>query len=297
MSIPESQLDTWSHQGSVTQSSSTYSTVKRVLENSTTPYSGKNYKVFLQGSYGNDTNIYAESDVDIVIQLNDCFQHDLSSLPEAQKQLFHESYSNASYTHADFKRDVLAVLTGAFSRDVKPGDKAIKIAANGGRRNADVIAAIQYRRYYKFNGMYDQTFNEGICFYDAAGQRIANYPRQHSENLTKKHQATGQWLKPMVRILKNMRSRLVADNVIRDGCAPSYYIEGLLYNVPKEMFGGGYADSFVKCVKWIQQADRDKFLCANEQYYLLRENSPVTWRTAKCDEFIEGLVKLWNEWT
>lgn len=32
-----------------------------------------NFKVFLQGSYGNDTNIYAESDVDIAIRLDNCF--------------------------------------------------------------------------------------------------------------------------------------------------------------------------------------------------------------------------------
>ena len=36
------------------------------------PYADKNLKVFLQGSYGNDMNIYAESDVDIVIRLDDC---------------------------------------------------------------------------------------------------------------------------------------------------------------------------------------------------------------------------------
>ena len=43
MAIPESQLDTWSHQGSVTQSSNTYNTIKSALEASTTPYAGKNY--------------------------------------------------------------------------------------------------------------------------------------------------------------------------------------------------------------------------------------------------------------
>ena len=73
MTIPESQLETWSHQGSVTQSSATYNTIKNVLKDADTPYAGKSYSVFLQGSYGNDTNIYAESDVDIVIKLNDCF--------------------------------------------------------------------------------------------------------------------------------------------------------------------------------------------------------------------------------
>ena len=82
MPIPESQLETWSHQGSITQSSNTHNAIKSVLEASTTPYAGKNFKVFLQGSYGNDTNIYAESDVDIVIRLDDCFHSDLESLSD-----------------------------------------------------------------------------------------------------------------------------------------------------------------------------------------------------------------------
>ena len=47
MPISESQLETWSHQGSITQSSYTYNTIKSVLEASTTPYVGKNFKVFL----------------------------------------------------------------------------------------------------------------------------------------------------------------------------------------------------------------------------------------------------------
>jgi hypothetical protein len=82
MPIPESQLHTWSHQGSVTQSSATFNAIKNVLEAADTPFSGKDYSVFLQGSYGNDTNIYAESDVDIVIKLDDCWQRDINALPE-----------------------------------------------------------------------------------------------------------------------------------------------------------------------------------------------------------------------
>ena len=77
MAIPETQLDTWAHQGAIQGSSDTYQSVKKVLEDSSTPYAKKNFSVFLQGSYGNDTNIYAESDVDVVINLSDCFQSDL----------------------------------------------------------------------------------------------------------------------------------------------------------------------------------------------------------------------------
>src|SRR5713101_4676814 len=162
MSIPESRLETWSHQGSITQSSLTYNTIKNALEVAGTPYAGKGYKVFLQGSYGNDTNIYAESDVDIVITLNDCFRHDLKLLPDDQKAAFKAAHSDATYTHVDFKKDVLSVLKASYGDDVIPGDKAINIAANGSRRKADVIAAIQYRRYIKFLSTSDQFYDEGI---------------------------------------------------------------------------------------------------------------------------------------
>lgn len=296
MAIPESQLVTWSHQGSITQSSTTYNTVKNVLEAVGSPYSSKNYKVFLQGSYGNDTNIYAESDVDIVIKLNDCFHHDLNELPDAQNKAFKAAHSDATYTHVDFKQDVLGLLEAKYGDDVDPGDKAINIAANGNRRKVDVIAAIQYRRYHKFLSNSDQSYDEGICFFNGAGERIANYPKQHSENCTAKHQATNEWLKPMVRVLKNLRGKLVAEKMIEAGVAPSYYIEGLLYNVPNEKFGKSYDDSFVNCINWILEADRSKFVCANEQYYLLREDSPVTWRDAKCNEFLTAACDLWKQW-
>src|SRR6266581_6577714 len=116
MSIPESKLETWAHQGSITQSSTTYNTIKNTLEAPGTPYTGKSYDVFLQGSYGNDTNIYSESDVDIVIVLKDCFQNDLSALLENQKNAFLAAYPNATYTHADFKRDVLDILTKEYGQ-------------------------------------------------------------------------------------------------------------------------------------------------------------------------------------
>ena len=222
MPIPESQLETWSHQGSITQSSNTYNTIKSVLEANTTPYAGKNFKVFLQGSYGNDTNIYAESDVDIVIRLDDCFHSDLESLSDDEKSAYKQAFSDATYTHADFKRDVLSVLEGQYGLAVKAGDKAIAIDASGSRRKSDVIVATQFRRYFKFRSASDSEYVEGICFFNAAGERIANYPKQHSANLTAKHQASSKWLKPMVRVLKNMRSRMVEDGLIKAGIAPSY---------------------------------------------------------------------------
>lgn len=297
MPIPESQLETWSHQGSITQSSNTYNTIKNVLEADTTPYASKNFKVFLQGSYGNDTNIYAESDVDIVIRLDDCFHSDLDSLAEEEKMAYKQAFNHATYTYADFKRDVLSVLTAQYGSDVKTGDKAIAVNANSARRKSDVIVATQFRRYFKFRSSNDSKYVEGICFFNAAGERIANYPKQHSANLTTKHQNTSKWLKPMARVFKNMRSRMVEDALIKAGVAPSYYLEGLLYNVPNEKFTSSYQDSVVNTLNWyLNNAAKNNLVCANEQYYLLRDGSHTCWTQTNCDAFIEAAVRLWNEW-
>jgi hypothetical protein len=294
--IPETQLDTWSHQGSITQSSTTYNIIKGVLEASGTPYAGKDYEIFLQGSYGNDTNIWAESDVDIVIKLNDCFRSDLSDLNELQKLAYKQAFSDATYSYGDFKRDVMKVLTDRYGKAVNAGDKAIAIAAGNGRRKADVLVAIEFRRYYKFNGMYDQSYEEGICFWNGAGQQIANYPALHSANLTRKHQASNAWLKPMIRILKNLRGRCITEKLLAAGAAPSYYLEGLLYNVPSDKFKTSYQDCFIQAFNWIQEADKDKLVCANEQYYLLRDGTHTCWPKANGEAFLNAAIGLWNNW-
>jgi hypothetical protein len=297
MPIPESQLETWSHQGSITQSSSTYNAIKGVLEASTTPYASKNFKVFLQGSYGNDTNIYAESDVDIVIRLDECFHNDLEALSDDEKSAHSQAYSKATYTSTDFKRDVLSVLEAQYGSAVKAGDKAIAIDANASRRKSDVIVATQFRRYSKFRSVADAEYVEGICFFNAAGERIANYPKQHSAKLTAKHQASSKWLKPMARVFKNMRSRMVEDGLIKSGIAPSYYIEGLLYNVPNAKLTSSYQDCVVNVLNWyLNEASKTDLVCANEQYYLLRDGHHTCWQQKNCDLFVEAAIQLWNEW-
>jgi hypothetical protein len=191
MGIPEAQLETWSHQGAITQSKTTYGTIKSALEAPGSAYSAETYKVFLQGSYGNDTNIYRESDVDVVMRLDSSFQHDLEELPQGQKDAFMAAYPAATYTYNDFRRDVLSQLQGAeFGASVKPGTKAVKIKAGGSRRDADVLIAMQFRRYDRFVSRNDEEFDRGICFWTSGDTRVVNYPRQHSENCTTKQQAT-----------------------------------------------------------------------------------------------------------
>ena len=89
---------------------------------------------------------------------------------------------------------------------------------------------------------------------------------------------------------------MIADGIIEDGLAPSYYIEGLLYNVPVVKFGRNYQDTFINCFNWLDSSNRSDFLCANERYYLLREGSPVTWRAEKCTQFLAALADFWRDW-
>ena len=296
MGIPSGQLETWSHQGSITQSSATYQSIKSALEDAKIPYSQKSYSVFLQGSYGNATNIFKESDVDIVIQCNSGFFYDLSALNEDQKLQFKSAHPDCSYSYAAFKADVIKVLKDKYGSSVDVGAKAITISANGSRRKADVVAAFQFRRYNRFLSLSDYSCAEGICFFTGDGTKIVNYPKFHSENLTNKHQQTSSRFKPMARILKNMRARLVDAELLESGDAPSYYIEGLLYNVPNSKFVANLETTFMNSLIYIAESDRSNFLCANEMYLLLKEDSAVSWRAEKCDKFISAVIDMWTHW-
>lgn len=298
MAIPAAQLETWSHQGAVVTSKDTYATVKGALENSNAAIAKHKIDVFLQGSYGNDTNIYTESDVDVVLCCTEGFFYDLDALPEDQKIGFKNYFNNTlGYDSNALKADVQAALVAAFGTSVQPPNKAFKIKASGARRNADVVAAFNHRRYTSFIGSDNAQFHEGISFYASDGKRIDNFPRQHSKNLTAKHQATGSNFKPAVRIFKNMRSKMMELGIIEKGSAPSYYIEGLLYNVPDAVFAGNYTDMIAGILNWLgQTTDRTQFVCANRLYYLLRDDSAVCWAKADGEKFINAAINLWKYW-
>jgi hypothetical protein len=233
--------------------------------------------------------------VDVVIRLDSAYHYDVSALNAQEIAVFNAAFIPAEYLYTEYKADVVAALQKSFgAADVKVDKKAVKIKASGGRRNADVIVATEFRRY--FSGLFGLQYITGICFFTSTGERIADYPKQHSEHCTRKHQSSQEWFKPMVRILKNMRGRLVEDRLIQEGSAPSYFLEGLLYNVPDDKFGGRCGGTFVSAINWIIQADRSKFICANEQHSLLGDSGTACWPSHNCDLFLNALVKLWTEW-
>lgn len=142
--------------------------------------------------------------------------------------------------------------------------------------------------------MSNQRFDEGIYF-ETPGGRTINFPKQHSENCTSKHQQTNGWFKPTVRIFKNMRNRMVTGGLLAGGVAPSYFVEGLLYNVPTGKFGPSYQATVVNAFDYLVNADRSKFVCVNQLYYL-HGNTNVTWPSGNCDQFLNALREFWRNW-
>ena len=296
MAIPEGQLETWSAQGAIAQSRATYATVRSALEHREAAYAARDFSIFLQGSYGNDTNIYADSDVDVVMMLQGIHYYDLDQLPDDDKQVHERDRSPGDYGFPLFKQDVLAQLVKNFGAQVQAGSKAIFIEGSGNRRDCDVLACVELRRYTRYKGPGDHRYHKGICFWTREGVQIINFPKQHSENCTAKHQATGGWYKPVVRIIKNMRNRMIDAGYLRAGIAPSYFLEGMIYNVPNENFTGTYQDTVARALNWIRNCDRAQLQCANELYYLCHPTSPVTWRAELLEAYLDAAVRFWNEY-
>jgi hypothetical protein len=231
-----------------------------------------------------------------VIKINSFFFRDLSRLPVDQKTAYERSFGDATYGYSEFTAGVIGILSKRFESDVSLGNKAVWIKPNGGRRNADVLISAQFRRYHEFNDYSNQRYDEGIAFLVAGGRLIENFPKQHSANLTTKHQNTKNRLKPVVRIFKNMRNHMLDKKLMAQGVAPSYFIEGMLYNVPNDKFSASYADTVAACYDWLTQSDQTKLVCANYMHWLVRAGEHTSWPPENFTKFLTAVRDLWVKW-
>lgn len=293
MAIAESQLEVWSHQGATATSAATYDAIRRVLLDPRAPFANRQFEVFLQGSYANDTNVFADSDVDVVACLTSTYYEDTSSLQPGDMTFHDADWTPASYSWDAFKAEVADWLALNFGGGVDPSGKAILVPGDGRRRDADVLACAEFRHYHSYAARFSQDFWSGICFWHAGG-RIVNYPKQHSANCTRKHQSERGWFKPTVRILKNMRNAMVRDGWLAEGVAPSYFLEGMLSNVPDNLFGLTYRGTVAAAIAWLAQADPSELLCANGIHYLVREGHSVCWSPPSFRAYLAATAHYWD---
>lgn len=295
--IPEEQLVTWTHQGSIQRSSDTYASIRHALEASDS-ISRLDTEIYLQGSYKNSTNIRGDSDIDIVIQLNSTFTPDTDLLPPTEKARFEAAYRDATYQWADFRNDVLRALRTYYGSElVAQGDKSIRVAGRSGKLDSDVVVALQYRLYTSFKSIDNQASVEGITFFTTSdNRRVINYPKLHYLLGIEKNdsQHTDGVYKATVRIFKNARRYLADRGLISKSLAPSYFIECLLFNVDDELYSPPFREAFLQIVRYIVNADLSTFKCQNKVIDLFGP-SPEQWDEAQAIHFLSALLSLWSD--
>lgn len=300
MLISEEQLTTWSHQGAIQSSASTYESIKTCIDNINWK-EDVNYDIYLQGSYKNSTNIRGNSDVDVVIEFTSVFYSNKLELPPDQLKEFNEYHSLGKYKLAQFKQSVLNGLIKSFGdSNVSEGNKSIKVKGANGRLDADVICCAEYREYRSFSKLAPNNFVQGITFWQKNDSRqIRNFPKQHYENGVAKNKEAGSNYRATTRIIKNMKARLVEKGRIDNSLAPSYYVESLLFNVPSGSFNQSYFQDVIGIIlhylsTQVSPGQLSKFICQNKCRYLFGGNDPH-WDQQQCVTFIQQLNQLFNE--
>lgn len=296
--IPESQLGTWSHQGAITISSAAYTSINAALTKSSSPLVNKKPEIYLQGSYANSTNIYGDSDIDVVVLYENTFYKDMTALTLAQQQLHEMTFSPASYHWRQLRDDVLAALRDHFGNGaVTPGKKSIKVQIGAGRKSADVVPAVQFRRYVTFVDRYNLTAYWGIQFFDSAGNAIVNYPKYHIANgEAKNHESrTRGRYKATVRVFKNLRNYMVDNKMLSEGIAPSYYMECLMYNVPDNLFVGRFENTIPTIINYLLTIPFNSLMSQNGVTPLIGTGL-TQWSENNFVTFIFAAKSVWDNW-
>lgn len=196
------------------------------------PLRGRPYRVYVKGSYVNNTNVRLNFDVDIAVEYHGFFYYDLEfELKGQDKSIVGIVDSDDPYSRDDFRADIEAALNIAFGNDaVTAGDIAYRVRENRTTLPADVVPCWEYRRYDAQN-----TCHTGSRVYPKSGGHKDNFPAIQLERGRAKTQATSRRYKRMVRALKKLQTVLISNGALEEEL-PSYLIECIVYNVPNDEF-------------------------------------------------------------
>ncbi len=304
MPIPESRLVTWSRQGAITTSKQTHESIRSALAAFKWPV-GVKYDVYLQGSYKNSTNIFAESDVDVLVELTSAVRYGSTRLTECDQLRFHRRAQNSPrVTYWQFREMVSEALRNRFGWDrvhETPSGKAFKVTTP--YRPADVVVCQTFRNYltYPVAGYGYPKSVQGVSLYVSTEDRwIDNYPRQPFSKGVAKNERTADRFKRTVRLFKSLRYNLVQHESISEDLPASYFIECLLYNCANPCFRVNLSETFGRVVLDLVQAYLSgkwiTFRCLNEQLPLFG-NLPEQWSLDSATRFWVALVRRWESWS
>lgn len=190
-------------------------------------FSACSLNVFTKGSYRNNTNVRADSDVDIAVECQDVFYYDGVTRNDAVPAI---SHYEGVWTPSKLRSELQAALEAKFGSDVDAtGSTALQVNASSARVDADVVPCFSYRDY-----MSPTSYREGTRVFKKDNTKIENYPTQQYENGVAKNVRTARAYKKTVRILKRLSNFMVAADEHRN--VQSFFVECLAYNCPDNLF-------------------------------------------------------------
>ena len=253
----------------------------------------KDIEFVIQGSYGNNTNVKLDSDIDIAVMLKDTFYSEYREGATDKDYGFTEGTNSFN----DYKSWVIAAMIKKFgATNVTTGNKSIKIKSNTYRVQADVVPSFQYRNYRNDKNNNSNNFVEGIKFFASDNTEIINYPKIHVSNGIKKNDQTSRRYKRTVRLYKRIRNKMIEDGLPVSGNIRSFLIEGLLWNVPNSIFTNQdtWNDILRQTIIFLYNNLKTEEGCkewgeVSEHFYLF--HSGRKWNREDTSAF---LVQMWN---
>lgn len=182
--------------------------------------------IYAKGSYANNTNVRADSDVDIAVQCHN------AEYWEEQLPGVHQPGSpyDGPWTPDRLRTELVAALRAKFPGQVdSSGSVAVRVNSGSARVDADVVPCFDYRYYFS-----DGSSCEGTKIFTQSGSPFENFPVQHLENGKAKNLRTGHRFKKAVRIMKRVENVMVAEGAHVE--LPSFFVECLVYNCPDNVF-------------------------------------------------------------
>lgn len=248
----------------------------------------------VQGSYGNNTNIKLDSDIDICAMLKDTFY------TEYRDGATDANYGLGEGTNSfdDYRKHIIEALEKKFGKEnVKPGSKAIYIESNSYRVHSDVVPAFQYRNYRYETKNDSEDYIEGIKFFPSGSlSSFVNYPKIHVKNGIAKNDKTQRRFKRTVRLYKRIRNKMIEDKIPVSGNIRSFLIESLLWNVPNNIFNdySSWNDILRNTIVSLYNSTKTDEECkewgeVSEYFYLF--HSGRKWNRVETNTF---LIQMWN---
>jgi hypothetical protein len=215
-----------------------------------TAFADTDYCIYAKGSYANNTNVRIDSDVDIVVECQECIYYDYGS-SVAPSSSVSDPYSG-QWTPVRWRAEVAAAIINYFGKSGVDGSGAVALVVSevpGSRPSADVVPSFAFRRYWSSDR---SRYSVGSKVFTTSGAQIVNWPQQQLENGREKNDQTGRRYKNYVRALKNAENYLARNGTIT--MKPSYLMECLVWNVDNEtLCAGDLDDGFRDTLLWLWQ--------------------------------------------